>query len=69
MINQSSNQTSGKRPKVLAISKTFIPQEYDKSAQGFNTWSMHIKGQLHGEPVLSEKMIAYNKLFLNVQRR
>ena len=68
MINQSSNQTPGKRPKALAISKTFVPQSYDKSAEGFNSWTNYVKEQLHSEPVLSEKMAAYYRLFLNVKK-
>jgi len=68
MINQSSNQTAGNQPKVLAISKTFVPYSYDKSTEGFNNWTNYIKEQLHNEPVLSEKMAAYYRLFLNVKK-
>ena len=68
MINHASNQTSDKRPRVLAISTTFIPVDYDNSTQGFNKWAIQLKSEVHGEPVLSAKQIAYYKLFLNVRK-
>ncbi|WP_235964467.1 hypothetical protein [Pedobacter gandavensis] len=68
MINQTSKQAQGCLPKVLAISSTFIPTDYNNSPEGFNKWTRHIKSQVHGNPVPPEKMIKYLKLFLNVRK-
>ncbi len=31
----------------LAIARTVIPIEYDRSTEGFNAWSLMIKNRLH----------------------
>ena len=67
MINQSSNQTPDIRPKVLSVSKTVIPSSYDTSTEGYNSWALHIKSQVHVEFVPTNKMVQYKKLFLNVR--
>lgn len=68
MINQISKQVLGCLPKVLAISSTFIPADYNNSPEGFNSWTRHIKSEVHVNPVTPEKMIKYRKLFLNVRK-
>lgn len=68
MINQSSNQTSGKRPKVLAVSKTVFPSGYENSTEGFNSWVAHVKSQVHVAFIPTTKMIMYQNLFKNVYR-
>lgn len=69
MINQSSNQTSGTLPKVLSTSSTFIPEEYTNSTEGFNSWTAHIKNQVHEQYMPADKHTAYQNLFKNVFRR
>jgi hypothetical protein len=68
MINQSSNQTPDIRPKVLSVSKTVIPSSYDTSTEGYNSWALHIRSQVHVEFVPTNKMVQYKKLFLNVYK-
>lgn len=69
MINQSSNQTSGTRPKVLAVSKTFIPYDYDKSTEGYNAWTRHIRSEVHGISQHSRDSSIYHNLFKNVIKK
>ncbi|AMQ00968.1 hypothetical protein AY601_4117 [Pedobacter cryoconitis] len=69
MINQSSNQTSGTRPKVLSVSKTVTPTGYDKSTEGFNSWVTHVKSQVHISFTPTVKMIMYQNLFKNEFKR
>jgi hypothetical protein len=47
MINPSSKQNLDPSRKVLAISKTIIPLDYDKSTQGFNDWADYLRNELH----------------------
>lgn len=70
MINQTTKQTDGhSRKKVLAIASTFVPMDYNFSPDGFNSWSEHIKKEVHATPKESTNTIRYQKLFLNVHKR
>jgi len=33
--------------KILAITKTVIPLDYDPTQQGFNNWAISIRNQVH----------------------
>jgi hypothetical protein len=78
MENQASKQKANAGTKVLAVSRTVIPLEYDNSTQGFNDWAAYIRNELHvnlkpsfdAYQIVPEakKILNYYKHALNVRK-